>query len=564
VAAPLPTRLDPPASHDRVLTLRRRRSRRWRWIAGILIALLVAIAIAAHEIIVHAEPMLRARVIATLSSRFQGRVELSGLHVSVANGLQVSGDGLQIYGATDPNPTEAGVQPLLEIQEFRFRTSLRSLLYVPMHVETVFVKGMTLNIPPREDRKQVQASGWKQKIKVNIVVDRFVCEQTRLVINTLKPGHQPLEFEIGDLTIKDVGSGQPLSFDATLVNPKPLGDVKSTGQFGPFDSASPRATPLQGSYSFTHADLGTLKGIAGILSSTGSYSGSLGQIKVEGNTDTPDFRLAVAGRPVPLHIDFHATVDGTDGDTYLDPVEARLLHSTFTAKGKIVRTEQPKGHDIELDVVLDKARIEDLLKLGLRTDPPIMTGPIEMKANLSLPPGDPDVANRLKLEGTFRVPRAVFTNHKLQDRINSLSMRSRGKAKLAEEQAEDHTDTNVPSDISGTFKLADAVFAFSQLHFLVPGTQADAEGQYSLDGNTFDFHGTLRLDARLSQMTTGWRSILLKPVDPFFEKHGAGTEVPFKITGTRDEPHLGLDFGRNQKDQPDPGQGKKDQPKMSN
>jgi len=46
-------------------------------------------------------------------------------------------------------------------------------------------------------------------------------------------------------------------------------------------------------------------------------------------------------------------------------------------------------------------------------------------------------------------------------------------------------------------------------------------------------------------MTTGWKSILLKPVDPFFHKHGAGAEVPFKITGTRNEPHFGLDLLHN-------------------
>jgi hypothetical protein len=74
------------------------------------------------------------------------------------------------------------------------------------------------------------------------------------------------------------------------------------------------------------------------------------------------------------------------------------------------------------------------------------------------------------------------------------------------------------------------------LHFLIPGTHADLVGEYSLDGKTFDFHGTLRLDAKLSQMTSGWKSILLKPVDPFFAKHGAGTEVPFKITGTAINP----------------------------
>src|SRR6202000_1874621 len=106
--------------------------------------------------------------------------------------------------------------------------------------------------------------------------------------------------------------------------------------------------PVEGSYSFTHADLSTLKGIAGILSSTGKYSGELGKIVVDGTTETPDFRLDITGHAVPLHTDFHAIVDGTDGDTYLEPVKARILQSTFTAKGKIVRV-QPKGRDIELD-----------------------------------------------------------------------------------------------------------------------------------------------------------------------------------------------------------------------
>jgi len=35
-------------------------------------------------------------------------------------------------------------------------------------------------------------------------------------------------------------------------------------------------------------------------------------------------------------------------------------------------------------------------------------------------------------------------------------------------------------------------------------------------------------------------------VDPFFSKHGAGTEVPVKMTGTKSEPHFGLDFGHKE------------------
>jgi hypothetical protein len=515
--------------------------RLWRWIAGILLLLIVPVAICVRIAIARAEPILRARVIETLAARFQSRVELAELHVWIADGLHVSGKGLQIYGVTDPNPYQPGVQPLLEIGEFEFQTGLSNLFRDHMHVDTVHVKGMLMNIPPKQQRQQM--GSMRKHAKIKIVVDKFECEDTKLVVNTLKPGKAPLEFDISNLRMKDIGPGQPMQFDATLTNPKPVGDIKSVGQFGPINEDSPRDSPVKGDYSFTHADLSTLKGIGGILSSTGQYSGTLGRIEARGSTDTPDFRIAVSGHPVPLHTEFHAIVDGTDGDTYLDPVNAKLLQSTFTARGKVIRQDNPHGHDIELDVVLNHARIEDLLQVGVKTDPPIMNGVVKMQTKLSLPPGPADVADRLKLTGNFEVPAAHFSNENIQGRIDSLSLRSQGKPKLAEQ----HAEQNIPSDIKGTFRLNNGVLSFSLLHFLIPGTHADMEGQYSLDGNTFDFHGKLKLDAKLSQMMTGWKSLLLKPVDPFFHKNGAGTEIPFKISGTRSEPHFGLDFGDKDK-----------------
>jgi len=187
---------------------------------------------------------------------------------------------------------------------------------------------------------------------------------------------------------------------------------------------------------------------------------------------------------------------------------------------------------------LDHAEIEDLLKLGVRTDPPIMTGGVQMTAKMSLPPGSGEMGDRLKLQGKFHIPEAHFTNDKVQGKIDSLSLRSRGKRTATETTAA----APVTSDLDGAFGLDQGVLTFSRLHFLIPGTHADMTGKYSLDGETFDFHGLLRLDAKLSQMTTGWKSLLLKPVDPFFHKHGAGTELPFKISGTRSAPHFGLDF----------------------
>jgi len=502
------------------------------------LVLLVGAAIAGRMVIARAEPILRTRVIETLSNRFNSKVELASLHVSVVNGVEVSGSGLKIFGTTDPNPYEPGVQALIGVQEFRFQTSLLSLFRSPMHVETVYVRGLELNIPPKGDRREMTNMGSKSR-KMTIFVDRFACEDTKLLINTSKPGKPPLEFAIGNLRMKDVGPGQPFQFDATLVNPKPVGDIQSTGLFGPWQQDSPRDTPVQGDYSFTHADLGTIKGIGGMLSSTGEYSGTLGNIVVHGKTDTPDFRIATSGHAVPLHTEFHAIVDGTSGDTYLQPVNAKFLHTSFTANGSVIRVSTPKGHDIELDVVLGHAQIEDLLQLGVRTDPPIMSGPVEMNTRLSLAPGDATVADRLKLAGAFHVLHARFANEKVQGKVDSLSLRSQGKPK----EAQAHDQENVHVDLRGVFTLKDGVLSFSLLHFLIPGTNVDMTGDYSLDGQTFDFRGKARLDAKVSQMTTGWKSILLKPVDPFFSKNGAGTEVPIRITGTESEPHFGLDFG---------------------
>jgi AsmA-like C-terminal region len=525
-----------PTSPAPIASLRRHRYRTWAWITAIAVVLAAGVFAGIRLVIVRAEPILRGRVIETLSTRFKSRVELAEIHVWIADGLHVEGKGLKIYGASDPNPWEPGVQPLLDVPEFRFQTALRNLFREPMRVDTILVDGLTLNIPAANQRSEMRSL--RRRGKMSIVVAQFVCTNTTLLINTTRPAKPPLEFAISDLRLQEVGPGQPLRFEAKLVNPKPIGIIHSTGLFGPLDETRPRDSAVAGTYSFTHADLATFKGIAGILSSTGRYGGMLGRIEVDGETDTPDFQLTVSGHPVPLHTDFHAIVDGTDGDTYLDPVRARIKESYLTARGKVVRVTTGHGHEIQMNVVLNRASIQDLLWLGVKTEPPVMTGTVKMTAALNLPAGTDDLSERLSLQGKFEVSDGYFSNDKLQTRIDALSLRSLGRPKLAREASE----MIVPTELRGVFDLTHGMLVFSSLHFQVPGTSAAMTGQYSLDGSTFDFHGTLNMEAKLSQMTTGWKSILLKPVDPFFSKHGNGTEVPFKISGTRSEPRFELDF----------------------
>ena len=78
----------------------------------------------------------------------------------------------------------------------------------------------------------------------------------------------------------------------------------------------------------------------------------------------------------------------------------------------------------------------------------------------------------------------------------------------------------------------------------------DLNGIYALDGSKFDFHGHAKLQAHPSQMTTGWKSAMLKLADPFFAKQGYGTVVPIQINGTKSDPHFGLDFGHDKDKKP--------------
>ena len=316
--------------------------------------------------------------------------------------------------------------------------------------------------------------------------------------------------------------------------------IHTSGWFGPWQTDNPRDTQLKGGYFFSDADLSTIKGIGGILSSVGNYEGTLDNIVVDGKTDTPDFQIARSGHRVPLHTEFHAVVDGTNGDTYLEPVRATISRSYLTATGFVVRMQQPPGHEIKLSVSIPKGRIDDLLRLGVRTDPPVLTGGVQMKVKFDLRPGQADISDRIKLDGTFSISGAHFTSDKIQDKVGALSLRSQGKPKLANSILAD----DILADMEGRFALNNGVLSFPRLQFAVPGTEVNLSGKYSLDGNEFDFHGKARLQAKISHMATGWKSILLKPVDPFFSMNGAGTELPVKITGTRSEPHFGLDFGR--------------------
>ena len=513
------------------------------WISLVVLLLAAAIFTVFAIYFERAEPILRARVVETLATRYDSRVELDSFNVSVWHGFEITGGGLRLY----PNQLDMQ-QPLISANKFTFRTSWRDLFHAPMHIGVVRVAGLDIHLPPKDQRHNIPKLNPRgtQQGKIQILVDRLDFNHASLVFGTNKPGKVPLDFEIDSLSMTSVGAGQPMRFHAKLVNPKPIGNIDSSGSFGPFIADSPGDTPVSGTYNFTHADLSTFKGIAGMLSSTGQYQGTLNNIVVDGETDTPDFSLTSAAHPMPLHTTFHAIVDGTNGDTHLEPVDAQLLHTHIVARGDVVKVPG-QGHNITLDVTAQPARIEDLLKLSVKTGPPLMNGALALHTQLSLPPGKQPMSDKLRLQGRFEITGAHFSNPKIQDKIDELSLRGQGQAKQSKQDASNDISANIASDMQGNFTLDDRKITITGLHFIVPGADIAMNGVYTIDGEQFDFHGTARLHATISQMVTGWKSILLKPVDPFFSKNGAGTQVPIELTGTRSDPQFGLDFHRNDK-----------------
>jgi hypothetical protein len=245
---------------------------------------------------------------------------------------------------------------------------------------------------------------------------------------------------------------------------------------------------------------------------------------------------------MPLHTKFHAIVDGTNGDTYLQPVEARLGESDFSCNGAIINMKG-KGHIIDLDVNVPNGRIQDFLQLAVKTKPVVMTGGLTMKTKLHIPPGKESVTRRLGLKGGFTLRQIHFTNPEVEDKVDMLSLRAQGDPKDAKPGAED-----VYSQMVGLFVKSDDKLSFSELNYALPGATVALTGEYSLDGEQFEFEGKMRTDAKVSQMVASkWKSILLKPVDPFFKKDGAGAEIPVKVSGTRSAPKFGLDLHHKDK-----------------
>jgi hypothetical protein len=526
-------------------------SRKKKWLIGIgvaattgLLSLVVAAAVLGRWI----EPYVREQAIAYLKNRFESDVELTQLriHLPKTSALRliwprgrgtlarVEGEGIRLR-----HKGRRDVSPMFGVRRFHFDVELATLFDTRKVIPTVFLEGMEITIPPKGDRPKLGeriTAGGNSDAQEGLLVKVVIIKEATLVILPKDRKKFPLSFGIQNLRLDLAGTGSVMRYDASLTIPKPSGAVHSVGSFGPWNAAEPGDTALCGDYTLKEADLGVFGGIAGILSSTGHFEGTLDTLHARGETYVPDFRLTGTGNAVPLTAEFEALVDGTNGNTTLQPVRATLGTTKFTTSGGVIKHEGEPRRSVSLDVSMYQGNLRDILRLAVKGNP-FMEGQIFLETKIEVPPLSGKVREKLILDGRFEVRHGKFLRSATQDDIDSLSRRGQG-------QPNSEGIDEVVSGMRGRFKLENEVLRFRSLFFAVPGAKVDLKGTYDLHGDALDFHGTLKLQAKVSQTMTGWKRWALKPVDPFFAKEGAGSFFRIKVTGSSREPKFGLDRGR--------------------
>lgn len=471
---------------------------------------------------------LRPAMIELLQERFDSEVELATLQVQVFPTLAIKGEGLTLRhrGRRD-------IPPLITVRSFTLESSVAELW--KRHIDRVRLEGLEITIPPRrsEDMPSLSSND-SDRSKPDVEIHELLSEGSLLTIMPKRAGKRARVFELRRIRFENFQFTDPTPFEAALSNPTPQGEIAAMGSFGPWRHDEPSLTPIAGSFVFD-ADLGTIKGIDGDMHAEGQFRGPLERIETSGRTRTKKFRLSSGGATFPLDVDYVAIVDGTDGDTYLKKVEGDLGRSHITAHGAIVHREGVKGRRITLETTTTGGRLEDFIALTTRVKSSPMTGDVNVKARLDIPPGEPEVIDRMDLGGTFVVSHAQFTSDAVQARVDELSRRGVGRPK-------DETIDNVASNLSGSFRLKNGHMSIPRLSFTVQGAEVRLAGGYNLHSERLDFRGTLRLQARASKTQTGWKSFVLKIFDPLLDGPGAGTILPITISGTKDQPKFAADL----------------------
>jgi len=429
--------------------------------------------------------------------------------------------------------SKPGAPPIAEAASIKIRAHYWDLVLRPGYLAHITLKGLRIDVPSvGTPREPYQWQETPSHIRIGeIIADGAVLQVAR------GDGEPPLLFDICSSRLTAVSRHEPFSYSVALRNPLPPGYISAHGTFGPWNSSDPGSTQLSGDYTLHNADLSVFHGIAGTLFSEDRFGGPLQRIEARGRVDIPDFRVTHSSHSVHLATAFHAFINGLNGDIQLENVAAAFLRTKVSAQGTIAGTPGAAGKTTLLDLSATQGRIQDVLRLFVSEPTPPLNGTTSFRAHVIWPPGRAPFLQKVRVIGDFGIVGGQFSKTATQEDVADLSARARGEKPNEENDDKDA----VVSNLSGHVELRNEIASFSNFSFTVPGASAQMHGTYNLENHAVDLHGLLMTDAEFSHMTTGFKSVLLKPFNIFFKKRRAGAVVPAHLVGTYEHPQPGVD-----------------------
>lgn len=425
--------------------------------------------------------------------------------------------------------------PLITVNRLVLVTSYGKILTLRKRLSLVRVIEMHVTVPPTEpgQRNPVMPLTYSDSGPA-IEIDKIIADGA--ILDFLpKTGKKPYRLVIDKLRLDGVGNNVPISYKALISNQTPPGKIRSTGAFGTWNPKDPGSTPLHGTYIFENANLAAFGGISGTLFSSGNFKGTLRDVRVAGTANVPDFKVHDTSHERQLAVSYQATVDGMKGDVALNEVTARFDQTIAQFKGSIAATGNTPGKTASIDMWTNRGRVEDVLKLFISDKTAPMNGGFTFAGHFDIPPGPEPLLRRLKMSGDFGVAAGKFANGETEGDLTRLSDSSKTPA--------EQPDGNVLSNLKGHGAATNGTATLSNVTFGIPGAKAWIHGTYGLIDYKIDLHGMLLTTGDPSRATTGFKSLMVKVITPFFKKKHAARLVPFKITGTYSNVNVGLDVG---------------------
>jgi hypothetical protein len=404
------------------------------------------------------------------------------------------------------------------------------LLLLRRRVRLVDVDGLHIVIPAvgsRANQEEFRPGSSADFAGPTTVVERLYIHDAMLDI--MRTNGECYSFPIRRLAILNLRQGQPVSYTVDMRNPKPVGRIQATGSFGPLRPDNLGATPVSGKFTFAPVNLGDIHGISGSLSAEGSFHGALTAIEADAASDIPDFAVG-SGKPTHVAASAHGTVNGLNGNVILHAVDAHTGATTVHVEGNIAGG--PKATNLDLSVM--NGRAEDILRPFLRDEFPV-TGAVSLRSHAYLAPSRKGLKflQRLAVDGSFDIPAERLSNETTEKKLSAFSGKTRG-LKPAEDVSTPggrNAAADVLSSLAGRAKIRNGVVSTERLSFEMPGAGVDLSGTFNLHDRTVHMLGDLRMQADISHVTTGFKSVLLKPLIPFFKKDHAGAVIPIAVTG---------------------------------